>query len=186
MPARTLSRCTCTSFVMHAVRLLCLLCRSFWVKVSELRLSPRGLTILFSHTHDLPANMVSQAGRSGTTSPQRDFRSAPSAQANMSRHKQARLVSYCHSWPAAVSTKPSSKYNKAMSMNDYCAVLKCLQFFIFDINLLFRKRQSYFKLEYFPSTGLMLVLSSLKCCFFISEDCLMRTACRAVTSMITT
>lgn len=92
MPARTLSRCTCTSFVMHAVRLLCLLCRSFWVKVSELRLSPRRLTILFGHTPDLPANMVIQAGSSGTTSPQRSFRSTTS---RTSKHEQAQSGTPC-------------------------------------------------------------------------------------------
>lgn len=57
----------------------------------------------------LPANMVIQAGSSGTTSPQRDFRSTPFTQANISRHKQARLAIYCHSWPAAVNKKSSSK-----------------------------------------------------------------------------
>lgn len=49
--------------------------------------------------------------------------------------------------------------------------------FIFNVNLLFQKRQSHLKLEYFLSTGLMLVISSLKVLFphfegLSDENCL--------------
>lgn len=93
MPVRTLSRCTSHQFsVVHAV---CLFARVdlFDVKVSELRLSPRGMNNLVCPHSCLPMQAGRQTGR--------QVRNNVSATRLPQKQAEASTLRDCHSLPSS-------------------------------------------------------------------------------------